>query len=76
MKGHFMRKELATLDLEGSSGYNGILTKVNSDKGYTYCVCVCVCVCVFFFEWRKGTHLISEKIREKLLMGNLIKGFI
>ena len=72
MKGHFMRKELATLDLEGSSGYNGILTKVNSDKGYTYCVCVFF----FFFEWRKGTHLISEKIREKLLMGNLIKGFI
>ena len=71
MKGHFMRKELATLDLEGSSAYNGILTKVNSDKGYTYCVCF-----FFFFEWRKGTHLISEKIREKLLMGNLIKGFI
>ena len=69
-----MRKELATLDLEGSSGYNGILTKVNSDKGYTYCVCVFFFF--FFFEWRKGTHLISEKIREKLLMGNLIKGFI
>ena len=62
-----MRKELATLDLEGSSGYNGILPKVNSDKGYTF---------FFFFFLRKGIHLISEKIRESLLMGNLIKGFI
>ena len=55
MKGHFMRKELATLDLEGSSAYNGILTKVNSDKGYTYCVCVFF---FFFFFWvEKGDTL-------------------
>ena len=54
MKGHFMRKELATLDLEGSSAYNGILTKVNSDKGYTYGVCVFF----FFFFWvEKGDTL-------------------
>ena len=42
-----MRKELATLDLEGSSGYNGILTKVNSDKGYTYGV-------FFFWSGERG----------------------